>query len=200
MFSDGIRGTPGFWPSRIGLGNKRRSSSWLRNIAVETSGRSWNWPAIAADISLDSVLNLGLEPERGPAVQGGLHPSVSARRYPVARWRNRTNGLMDLRTESRESTSRCSCATASTPGSGWGSSSYCQARPHRLAESSTQTGWDAVIENQDGSTDEHSSSSRPPNLWVTSRKPLMKHPDIRVVVPTEVDDRADDILGYRHLK
>ena len=67
--------------------------------------------AIAADISLDSVLNLGLEPERGPAVQAALFVSIrmSISSRSLA---HRTNGLMDLRTESRESTSRCSCATA----------------------------------------------------------------------------------------
>ena len=64
----------------------------------------------------------------------------------------------------------------------------------RLAESSTQPGWDLRIENEDRSIDELLQLKATESMGYV-KEALVKHPDIRVVVPSEVDDSADDILG-----
>ena len=63
-----------------------------------------------------------------------------------------------------------------------------------LAETSTQPGWDLRIENEDGSIDEILQLKATESTGYV-QEALVKYPDIRVVVPSEVDARADDVLG-----
>ena len=109
--------------------------------------------AIAADISLDSVLNLGLEPEEEP-----LFRDAFIRQYPhvdiqtlVGASDERLNGLANgVKGKYFEMLVR----DRLNAGERVGELQLLPGQTVRLAESSTQSGWDAVIENQDGSTDE----------------------------------------------
>ena len=149
--------------------------------------------AIAADVSLDSVLNLRLEPEEDP-----LFSEAFIRQYPnvdieslVGASDERLNGLANGVKGKYFEMLVCDRLNA---GERVGELQLLPGQTARLAESSTQSGWDAVIENQDGSTDELLQFKATESM-VYVKEALDKHPDIRVVVPTEVDDRADDILG-----
>ena len=149
--------------------------------------------AIAADISLDSVLNLGLEPEEEP-----LFREAFVRQYPN----------VDIQTLVGASDERLNRLANGVKGKYFemlvrdrlnagervGELQLLPGQTVRLAESSTQSGWDAVIENQDGSTDEFLQFKATESMGYV-KGALVKHPDIRVVVPSEVDDRADDVLG-----
>ena len=192
MFSDGIRGTPG--SGRVVSASGTRGA--LRAGSEISQSRRAGDPgtaAIAADISLDSVLNLGLEPEEDP-----LFRAAFIRQYPhvdiqslVGASDERLDGLANGVKGKYFEMLVCDRLNA---GERVGELQLLPGQTARLAESSTQTGWDAVIENQDGSTDELLQFKATESMGYV-KEALVKHPDIRVVVPTEVDDRADDIMG-----
>ena len=63
----------------------------------------------------------------------------------------------------------------------------------RLAESSTQREWDIQIVNEDGPIESLQLKATESMGYV--KRALVDHDDIRVVVPSEVDDGAENILG-----
>ena len=63
-----------------------------------------------------------------------------------------------------------------------------------LAESSTQPGWDLRIENEDGSVDELLQLKATDSMSYV-KGALDEHPDIRIAVPSEIDDASDEIVG-----
>ncbi len=149
--------------------------------------------AIAADVSLDSIVNLGLEPEADP-----LFREAFSRQYPSVD----IEKLIDASEEELrgwESGAKGKyfemlvCARLNA-GERLGELQLQPGQTARLAESSTQPGWDLRIENEDGSPDELLQLKATESMGYV-KEALVKHPDIRVVVPSEVDDRADDILG-----
>ena len=149
--------------------------------------------AIAADVSLDNVLNLGREPDADP-----LFGDAFTRQYPnvdieslVGASDQRLDGLADgvkgkyfemlvcARLNARERLGELQLQPGQTA---------------HLAESSTQSGWDLRIENEDGSIDELLQLKATESMGYV-KEALVKYPDIQVVVPSEVDARADDVLG-----
>lgn len=149
--------------------------------------------AIATDVSLDRVVNLGLEPEADPSFEEAFtlqYPNVDIESLSTAT-EERLNGLangvkgkyFEIRVRDRLNAGERVGELELQPG-----------QTARLAESSTQSGWDLRIEGEDGSTDELLQIKATESLGYVKRA-LVEHPDIRVVVPSEVDDSADDILG-----
>ena len=63
-----------------------------------------------------------------------------------------------------------------------------------LAESPTQPGWDLRIENEDGTAAELVQLKATESMAYV-KTAFDKYPDIRVAVPSEVDDSAEEILG-----
>ena len=61
----------------------------------------------------------------------------------------------------------------------------------RLAESPTQQGWDVEIVNQDGTRDEALQLKATESMSYV-KTALDENPDIRVVVPSELEDEAAD--------
>ena len=149
--------------------------------------------AIAADVSLDRVVNLGLEPEANPLFREAFerqYPNVDIETLVGAsdeRLRGLANGVkgkyFEMLVRDRLNAGERVGELQLQPG-----------QIARLAESPTQPGWDLRIENQDGSLDELLQSKATESMSYV-KKALVEYPDIRVVVPSEVDDRADDILG-----
>ena len=149
--------------------------------------------AIAADVSLDSVLNLGLEPEEDP-----LFSEAFTRQYPnvdiqslVGASDERLDGLANGVKGKYFEMLVCDRLNA---GERVGELQLLPEQTARLADSSTQSGWDAIIENQDGSTDELLQFKATESMGYV-KEALVKHPDIRVVVPSEVDDIPAAVLG-----
>ena len=149
--------------------------------------------ALAADISLDSVLNLGLEPEEDPRFREAFkqqYPNVDietlrgASEERLAGYENGVKGkYFEMLVRDRLNAGERVGELQLLPG-----------QTAHIAESSTQPGWDVVVVNQDGSTDELLQFKATESMGYVTEA-LAKHPDIRVVVPSEVDDRADDVLG-----
>ena len=149
--------------------------------------------AIAADVSLDSVVNLGLEPEADPLFREAFN-----RQYPnvdieslIGASDDRLDGLANgVKGKYFEMLVR----DRLNAGERLGELQLQPGQTARLAESSIQPGWDLRIENEDGTIDELLQLKATDSMSYV-KKALVEHPDIRVVVPSEVDDQADDILG-----
>ena len=149
--------------------------------------------AIAADVSLDSVINLGLDPDADP-----LFKEAFNRQYPnvdieslVGASDQRLDGLADGVKGKYFEMLVCARLNA---GERLGELQLQPGQTAHLAESSTQSGWDLRVENEDGSIDELLQLKATESMGYV-KEALLKHPDIRVVVPSEVDAHADDVLG-----
>ena len=149
--------------------------------------------AIAADVSLDNVLNLGLEPDADTLFRDAFN-----RQYPnvdieslVGASDERLNGLANgVKGKYFE---MLVCARLND-GERLGELQLRPGQTAHLAETSTQSGWDLRIENEDGSIDELLQLKATESMGYV-QEALVKHPDIQVVVPSEADARADDVLG-----
>ena len=149
--------------------------------------------AIAADVSIDSVVNLGLEPEADPLFREAFN-----RQYPnvdieslIGASDDRLDGLANgVKGKYFEMLVR----DRLNAGERLGELQLQPGQTARLAESSIQPGWDLRIENEDGTIDELLQLKATDSMSYV-KEALVEHPDIRVVVPSEVDDQADDILG-----
>ena len=149
--------------------------------------------AIAADVSLDDVQNLGLEPEANPQILEAFE-----RQYPnetleslrgqspeqLQGWVNGVKGkyfevLVRDRLRARDRLGELQLE----PG-----------QRVELAPSPTQPGWDLRIENEDGSTDELLQLKATESMRYV-KDALEKYPNIRVVVPSEIDDSSNKIVG-----
>ena len=149
--------------------------------------------AIAADVSLDDVLNLGLEPDADPLFRDAFnrqYPNVDVESLVGASDEcldGLANGVKGKYFE------MLVCARLNA-GQRLGELQLQSGQTAYLAESSTQSGWDLRIENENGALDELLQLKATESMGYV-KEALVKYPDIRVVVPSEVDARADDILG-----
>ena len=149
--------------------------------------------AIAADVSLDRVVNLGLEPQANPLFREAFnrqYPNVDIETLVGAsdeRLRGLANGVKGKHFEML-------VRDRLNAGERLGELQLQPGQTARLAESSTQPGWDLRIENEDGTIDEFLQLKATDSMSYV-KKALVEHPDIRVVVPSEVDEQSDDILG-----
>ena len=149
--------------------------------------------AIAADVSLDNVLNLGLEPEANPQFLEAFRLQ-----FP-------NSTLEDLRGQSPEQLQGSVNGVKGkyfevlvrdrlNAGERLGELELQPGQTAHLAESSTQPGWDLRIENEDGSVDELLQLKATDSMSYV-KGALDEHPDIRIAVPSEIDDASDEIVG-----
>ena len=149
--------------------------------------------AIAADVSADSILNLGLEPESNPLIleafrlqypnvdQDGLVGSSEERLSGLA------NGIkgkyFELLVRDRLNNGESLGELRLMPG-----------QVVRLADSPTQEGWDLkIVNDEDGSLVEQLQLKATTSMSYI-KSALDRNPDIRVAVPSEVDGVTDEIL------
>ena len=149
--------------------------------------------ALAADVSLDDVQNLGLEPEANPQFLeafGLQYKNValeSLRGASEERLQGLANGAKGKYFE-------VLVRDRLNAGQRLGELELQPDQTASLAPSSTQRGWDLRIENEDGSTDELLQLKATESMSYVKGS-LEKYPDIRVAAPSEIDDSADEILG-----
>ena len=149
--------------------------------------------AIAADVSLDDVLNLPLEPEANPQILKAFerqYPNEdldSLRGASAEQLRGWANGVKGKYFEVLV----CDRLNA---GERLGEIELQPGQTARLATSSTQRGWDMLVENEDGSIDERLQLKASSSMSYV-KSALEKHPDIRVVVPSEIEDSSEEIVG-----
>ena len=149
--------------------------------------------AIAADVSLDDVVDLGREPEANPQIREAFelqYPNV-----PLESLRGASDERLDgLAKGVKGKYFEVLVRDRLRAGERLGELQLEPGQRVELALSPTQPGWDLRIENGDGSMDERLQLKATESMGYVKRA-LEEHPDIRVVVPSEVDDAADEILG-----
>ena len=149
--------------------------------------------AIAADVSVDSILNLGLEPDDDSQVWRAFssqYPNVdreSLRGASEERLQGIANGikgkLFEIKVVDRLNNGESVGELALGPG-----------QFARLAESPTQEGWDVRLFNSDGSVADQIQNKATTSLSYIKRA-LVTLPDIRIAVPSEVDATAENLVG-----
>ena len=149
--------------------------------------------ALAVDVSVDSILNLGLEPESNPLVMRAFrlqYPNVDPESLvgaPEDRLEGLQNGIkgkyFEVLVEDRLNNGESLGELTLGPG-----------QVARIAESPTQEGWDLEIVNtEDGSVVEVLQLKATTSMSYVKRA-LTDYPDIRVAAPSEIDGVAEDIL------
>ena len=146
--------------------------------------------ALAADVSADDVLNLGLEPESNPQLVeafGMQYPNVRIESLRGASEQRLTGLAQGVKGKYFEVLAR----DRLNDGESVGELSLEPGQVARLAESPTQQGWDVEIVNQDGTLDEALQLKATESMSYV-KTALDENPDIRVVVPSELKDEAAD--------
>ena len=149
--------------------------------------------AIAADVSLDSVLNLGLEPEADPQFMEAFrlqYPKVDIESLSGAS-DERLNALAN---GAKGKYFEVLVRDRLNDGERLGELELESDQIASLAESPTQPGWDLRIENADGSIAEVLQLKATESMAYI-KQALERYPDIRVVTSSEIDDAALSIIG-----
>lgn len=149
--------------------------------------------AVAADVSVDSILNLGLEPEEDSQVWRAFrlqYPNVDRASLQGAseeRLKGIANGIKGKLFE-------LEVVDHLNKGESVGEVTLWPGQVARLAESPTQEGWDVGIFNADGSVAELLQLKASASLSYI-KNAFDTYPGIRVVVPSGLNATADNLLG-----
>ena len=149
--------------------------------------------AIAADVSLDDVLDLGRKPDADPLLRNAFnsqYPNVDLESLAGASEKR----LDDLANGVKGKYFEMLVCERLNAGERLGELRLQPGQTAHLAESPTQPGWDLRIENEEGAVDELLQLKATESMGYV-KEALVKYPDIRVVVPSEVDAGADTVLG-----
>ena len=149
--------------------------------------------AIAADVSLDNVLNLGLEPEANPQFLEAFRLQYKNVALESLRGASEER-LQGLANGAKGKYFEVLVRDRLNAGQRLGELELQPDQTASLAPSSTQRGWDLRIENEDGSTDELLQLKATESMSYV-KGALDEHPDIRIAVPSEIDDASDEIVG-----
>lgn len=168
----------------------------LRELACEYGARNEHevleLAALAADVSVDSVVNLGLEPEANPQLLEAFrlqYPNVdteSLRGRAPEEIEGFVNGVkgkyFEVLVRDRLNAGERVGEIELDPG-----------QTVDMAESPAQEGWDLVIKNPDGTTHEDIQLKATESLYYVKRA-FERYPGIRVATTSEIDGTADNIL------
>ena len=152
--------------------------------------------AIASDVSIDDVANLGLESDLNPRFKEAFqsqYPNVSLDSLEGAteeRLLGFTNGVKGKYFE-------VLVRDKLNAGERVGNIQLEPGQTARLASSPTQPGWDLRIEDSNGEVVQDLQLKATESMYYV-KEALEKHPDIKVVVPSELDAEAalrDDVIA-----
>ena len=149
--------------------------------------------ALATDVSLDRVTNLGLEPDADPQFLEAFqlqYPNVSLESLRGSS-EERLEGLVN---GAKGKYFEVLVRDRLNAGEGVGEIELQPGQVAWLAESPTQPGWDLRIENEDGTVAELVQLKASESMAYI-KTAFDKYPDIRVAAPSEIDDSAEEILG-----
>ena len=148
---------------------------------------------VAADVSVDSILNVGLDPESDPLIMEAFqlqYPNVDQESLLGAsdeRLSGLANGIKGKYFE-------VLVRDRLNDGESLGEPRLGPGQVARLADSPTQGGWDLEIVNiEDGSMVEQIQLKATTSMSYI-KSALDNNPEIRVAVPSEVDGVRDEIL------
>ena len=166
----------------------------LHELAQESRSRGerqvLDIAALAADVSLDRITNLGLEPNVDPQFLEAVQLSGVSMDTLAGLPAQQDGALSAIKGKYFEVLLRDHL----NAGERLGELQLEPGQVAKLAESSTQPGWDLVIANEDGSVAEEIQAKATDSLGYV-KEALEKYPDIRVATTSEIDDTSDEILG-----
>ena len=146
--------------------------------------------ALAADVSASSILNLDLEPQSNPQLLEALrlqNPRLDIESLRDASEQRLTGLAQGVKGKYFEVLVR----DRLNDGESVGGLSLGPRHMARLAESPNQPGWDLEIVDQDGERVEALQLKATDSMSYV-KTALDENPDIRVVVPSELEDEAAD--------
>ena len=156
--------------------------------------------ALAADLSIDDILNAGLEPNLNPLLLKAISRKYDEEALQVMLDRLRD---MDLTSDALVFDGDLGqikgllfeqlVEDRLNKGETLGELRLEEGQYARLAPKEDQEGWDLIIFNEDGTTHEL-LSLKATEAMRRIKEALEKHDDIRVVTTSEIDGRADEIL------
>ena len=169
----------------------------LHELAQEYRNRSereiLDIAALATDVSLDRITNLGLEPDADPQFLQAFrlqYPNVSLESLEGSS-EERLSGLANgVKGKYYEVLVR----DRLNAGERLGELQLESGQVSKLAESPTQAGWDLRIENADGSVAEEIQLKATESMSYI-KDALERYPNIRVAAPSEINDTAEEVLG-----
>ena len=146
--------------------------------------------ALAADIGLDDLLNLGLEPEVNPQLMEALN------KYPAIKEELLSTGELSQGQISNIKGKYFEALVNNrlNEGEAVGELQLAPGQTARLAESPSEKGWDLEIIDQNGESVQRLQLKATESMSYV-KSALQDHPDYRVVVPSEVDSTTDEIIG-----
>ena len=152
--------------------------------------------AVAADVAVDDILNLSLEPEINPQILAAFrlqYPNVSLDSLTGAtesRLRHLANGVKGKYFE-------LLVAEKLNAGESVGDIRLEPGQVARLGEKANQPGWDLEILNRDGSVAEQIQLKSTESMYYV-KQALEKCPDLRVITTQELEGQAaamDEVIS-----
>ena len=168
----------------------------LLEFALERKRRQENellaLAALASELSMDSIINLGLEPDADPLLMRAMERSGSnieqgafdglTEQQIEGHLGNIKGKYFELLVEERLNAGETVGELKLLPG-----------QVASLADSQNQAGWDLQIADKNGDIAEQIQLKATENLSYI-KDALERYPDFRVAVPAEIDGMADEIL------
>ncbi len=146
--------------------------------------------ALAADIRLDDMANLGLEPGVNPQLMKALETYPAIREDLLATGELSQGQINNIKGKYFEVLVR----DRLNDGEALGELQLEPGQTATLAASVSQEGWDLEIINENGESVELLQLKATESMSYV-KGALVNHPDYRIVVPSEMDSASDEIIG-----
>jgi hypothetical protein len=148
--------------------------------------------AVATDVSADSILNLGLEPESDPLIAEAFrlqypHADPISPDDSLERLEGLANGIKGKYFE-------LLVADHLNRGESLGELTLGPGQIAQIADSPTQAGWDVQIVNEDDGSVIEELQLKATDSMSYIKSALTEYPDIRVVALSDIDGVAEEIL------
>ena len=146
--------------------------------------------ALAADIGLDDIVNLGLEPDVNPQLMEALETYPVIKDSLVATGELSMGQINNIKGKYFETLVR----DRLNDGEALGELKLEPGQTAELAKSASQKGWDLQIIDEGGETVEHLQLKATEDMSYV-KDALENYPDYRIVVPSEMDSSSHEIVG-----
>ncbi len=146
--------------------------------------------ALAADVGLDDLLNLGLESDVNPQLMEALDKYPAIKQDLLATGELSQGQISNIKGKYFEILGR----DRLNEGGSLGELQLAPGQTARLAESPTEKGWDLEIIGETGESVERLQQKATESMSYV-KGALQDHPEYRVVVPAEMDSASEEIIG-----
>ena len=146
--------------------------------------------ALAADIGLDDMVNLGLEPDDNPQLVEALNTYPPIKEDLLATGELSQGQINNIKGKYFETLVR----DRLNDGEALGELQLEPGQTAKLATSASQKGWDLEIIDENGDAVELLQLKATESMSYV-KGALENHPDYRIVVPSEMDSASHEIIG-----